>query len=455
MSSGAASRKRRAAAASSGSDATSNGFDAYNLQGDAKAALSIFQQQHQEAPTMASKYNVALLSHLTNSNSRDGMDQLSQKLQDLELEFRKTSQQETLSARKRRRNELIFSYNRALILHAQGNSQDAAKICQEQLADLLASKTRPPEELAHVSSRMALLWLECILTLGLPKDHEADRILTWLDIMDSEKDAQLKFLINLYRSRYNLTELDDSGKHCDNKIRAARKELKQAMDLLQNKLRSSFGAETGSVVSSSNSEENNSTQSPLGTTNALHYESQVPQGSIVLQRHNQAALSLKAHSEQLKGNTKKSLILCSEAHATSAMDPSYETTHANNLAIVYETNGKRHLALHALSKGLDASRRQESDSSTTATDICFYPDGTARPDHTLVVMHNAAICALQARRYQSAYEYMATCLAQSPIFEKQSRSWLCLAEACVGLYILQIQASEQRKSNFKAIMVKE
>ncbi|GKY99966.1 hypothetical protein MPSEU_000950200 [Mayamaea pseudoterrestris] len=462
----AASRKRRVGSALNGADAASNGFDVYNVQGDAMAALAIFRAQ--QTDSFASKYNEAILTHLTGgsvenaASAETGVEQLTRQLNKLETDFFDEQYQNhngNLSSRKRRRNELIVSYNRALILHAQGKSDKAAEVCKSKMADFLASNVAPPEDLLHVTSRMALLLLECILAKGIEED--AEPIFNWLDKIDSEKDAQLKFLLNLYRTRFNLSEIDESsGKHSDNKIRAARKELKQAMDLLQNKLRTSFGGETGSVVSSANSEENNSTQSPIvRDPSQTHHELQIPQGYIVLQRHNQSALSLKAHSEQLKGNAKKSLILCSEALAATASDAAYEATHANNLAIVYETNGKRHLALHALSKGLEASRKQQTDATGTAVtpgSAYFYPDGTARPDHTLVLMHNAAICALQARRYQTAYETMAICLTQSPVFGKQFRSWLSLAEACIGLYVSGIQSDDKSQDKyFKALMVND
>jgi tetratricopeptide (TPR) repeat protein len=464
--SNAASRKRRAAAVPSDQtdSVSNNGFDVYNLQGDAKAALTIFQKQQEQQTddstannnmSLANKYNEILLLHISDTEQdiagEESIEKLTREMNDLESDFRRADNDDdssrTMSSRKRLRNELIFSYNRALVLLAQGRSDKALEICKDKLSEYLTMDSPPPEELVTVSSRMALLWLECILALGVSGTSEDSKALfKWLEKVESESDPQLKFLLNLYRSRFNLAELDDSGKHCDNKIRAARKELKQAMDLLQNKLRSSFGAETGSVVSSANSEENMSTQS-VGRD---HHETQPPQGSIVLQRHNQSALSLKAHSEQLKGNIKKSLILCSEAHVAAGSGASYDATHANNLAIVYETNNKRHLAVHALSKALRA--RQEQDNSSSRL---FHLDGTARPDQTLLLKHNAAICSLHARNYHLAYEYMATCLVQSSgVFHSRPRSWLRLAEACIGVFS---QLCELEKlsgpPNYSAIVV--
>jgi hypothetical protein len=194
------------------------------------------------------------------------------------------------------------------------------------------------------------------------------------------------------------------------------------MDVFQHKLRPTFGAEsTESVVSSANSEEN--TYNSASVT----YEQQQAPSSVVLQRHNQSALILKANSEQLKGNTKKSLVLCGEAYTavtTPEVDFTYEALHDNNLGVIYETIGKRHLAMHALAKALLCEKSPSS----------FYADGTVQPDQKLMVLHNAAICSLRARNFASAYECMATCIAQSDVFRSRPRCWLRLAEACIGIF---------------------
>jgi hypothetical protein len=322
-----------------------------------------------------------------------------------------------------------MAFNRALVVFSKGLYTESSRICYESLRELMEFKASPPEEVATASSRIAFLLLECELVRSFGELGEGSesritvlRVIEWLELFDSEKDHQFKFLLNLYRSRVELAVLDQSGKHDDARIRSARKELKQAMDVFQNKLRPTYGAEsTGSVVSSANSEENT-------YNSAMTFEQQQAPSSVVLQRHNQSALILKANSEQLKGNTKKSLILCGEAYtavATPAVDSAYESLHNNNLAIVYETIGKRHLALHALAKALLCERSISS----------FHADGTARPDQTLVVLHNAALCSLKARNFASAYESMSICIARSDIFRDRPRCWLRLAEACVGIFV--------------------
>jgi hypothetical protein len=374
--------------------------------------------------------------------------------------------------------------------HHDGNNASAPPKQQS------GSSGKPCDEIALVAARMAFLLLECVLTMavgsngGLKQITESigvppvELIVEWLESLpvvnstsggssnsnnttDSQnKDPQLKFLFNLYTSRLALADLDPkNGKHVDSHIRSARKDMKTAMEVFQHKLRPNFGAtDTSSVVSSANSEENMSmsgNNSSIIRQQDLHQQQQPPPpSSVVLQKLNQSALSLKAHLEQLKGNTKKSLILCSEAlgaEDTNANNNStYEAVHSNNLAVVYETNNKRHLALHALAKSLRANcadinsntsgdekthindnnnmneYAEASPTTTTAySSLLFHPDGTARPKITLSILHNAAICALRARNYQAAYECFATCVARSERFYDRPVSWLRMAEACV------------------------
>lgn len=426
---------------------TLSGFDLYDVQGDSVAALEVFKSSLSDSPRSAlpSKYNLLLMSRIA-SNAKSAKPPSSQALLDelksMDDEFQRN--QDQFSARKRTRNEWIRAYNRALVLQTGGETKQSAEIGVEMLQDFIKEKKKPPEELCNVAWRMAFLLLECVLTYsaGRHSGHHANSlgipdvksIVTWLELLDSEKDPQFKFLLALYKSRLDVSELDASGKRIDAKVRSARKELKSAMEVFQHKLRPSFGADSGSVVSSANSEENASTSTPMVQ---FHHEPQQPQGSVVLQKHNQSALNLKANLEQLKGHTKKSLILCSEARGATAQDPSYEAIHSNNLGVVYETINKRHLALHSLSKGLKTNTRT----------ALFHRDGTTKPDQSLQLLYNAAVCSLQARNYLSAYECMATCVSSSVVFRDRPRCWLRMAEACVGVYSrLKVQSDSNKFS---------
>ena len=435
-------RLRRTREVSTSTDELLSGYDLYDIQGDAKAALDVFSASQNEEggkPTVASDYNLMLLRQL--ATREDGFIN---RLEEFEAKVNEKKDDQMLSARKRKRNDFIFSYNKALVHLASGQTEKCVAICNDKLETMISSKQVPSGETIPVAYRMGLLLVESLLGLSIGRnsglDHNrlgcapASSIIEWLEHLDTEHDPQLKFLLALYKSRVDLAELDDSGKLVDSKIRSARKELKTAMEVFQHKLRPSFGAETASVVSSANSEEN------LSMTQSNHDQQQPPPSSLVLQKYNQSALSLKANLEQLKGNTKKSLILCSEAQGAAKDDGSYNSVHSNNLAVVYETNDKRHLALHALTKAL---RSQPTDDSTH-----FHRDGTARPDVTLAILHNSAICALQAKNFLSAYECMAACVSRSGVFRSRPRCWLRMAEALLGLFA---ELKRQKTAKFATV----
>lgn len=203
-------RRSRGAAAST-DDGLWSGLELYNVQGDASGARDALAQQ----PSPANDYNCMILETLSMPAK---MVELMNK-HDISV----NAANESLSPRKRRRNELILAYNRALALLTQGDCREPAKICAEKLKDSLEGKmTKPPEELAMVESRMAFLLLECILaasvgrTIGLSGDilgvkiPSAYQIIEWLELFDAEKDPQFKFLLNLYRSRLDLSDVSGS-----------------------------------------------------------------------------------------------------------------------------------------------------------------------------------------------------------------------------------------------------
>jgi tetratricopeptide (TPR) repeat protein len=414
-------------------DGELGGADLYEVLGDTDGALDSLSTRNKKGAKPRDEYNRLVLSHLvshshsrSSSSDKTGGD-LAKKLTEWENHPHPINKEARVapSARKRKRNEWIMTYNRALALHAAGDSIGSIELCLEKLKPLILEDQRVSDELLNVSCRMAFLFLEGIITtsvcchLGIEQvDNRvtSDMVVDWMDRLDLDEDPQLKFLLALYRSRLDFQQKDSVGRLVDAKIRSARKELKQAMEIFQHKLRPSAG-DSSSVDSASYSEEQ--TQ-----VSASHLQQQIPL-SRILQRKNQAALNLKANTEQLKGNIKKSLILCGEAQSAvvETENSSYAMIHTTNLANIYETNGRRHLALHTIAKGL----RSNPPAST------FEIDGTANPDPTMMILHNAALCALQAHNFMAAYECMVNCVRCSSVMGCRPRCWLRLAEACIGM----------------------
>lgn len=329
-----------------------------------------------------------------------------------------------LKARKRTRNEWIAAYNRALILLANGDVVKSNQICSEKLHSMVTAKKKASNEMSMVSTRMAFLFLEGILANSLASNSglcdvdgslTASAVIEWLEMQEPESDPQFKFLLALYKSRSDFAERDENGKHLEAKIRSARKELKTAMEVFQHKLRPTNSGEESLASSLEGGSE-------VHNISSNSNQQQNPPMSLVLQKQNQAALNLKANVEHLKGNPKKSLILLGEALAAAPEDSFYDAMHANNLALVYETNLKRHLAMHAIAKALRVDLQKPN----------FQSDGTARPDSSLVTLYNSAMCSLQARKFLSAFECMRTCVKHSSTFSQRPRCWLLMAEACIG-----------------------
>lgn len=407
-------------------------FELYEIHGDATAALAACPKKGKGSAVTAEDYNRSLLSYMASDSSgysSSSRTQMVQEMEEWEKRFGNKEAFPALKARKRTRNEWIAAYNRALILLANGDVVKSNHVCSEKLRTMVTAKKKASSEMSMVSTRMAFLFLEGILANSLAsnsglRDFEgaltAQAVIEWLEMQEPESDPQFKFLLALYKSRSDFAERDASGKHVEAKIKSARKELKTAMEVFQHKLRPSNSGEES--LASSMGEADSEVHNISANTNTN--QQQNPPMSLVLQKQNQAALNLKANVEHLKGNPKKSLILLGEALAASPEDSFYDAMHANNLALVYETNLKRHLAMHAIAKALKVDLRKPN----------FQSDGTARPDPSLVTLYNSALCSLQARKFLSAYECMNTCVKHSGIFSQRPRCWLLMAEACIGIH---------------------
>lgn len=527
--------------------------EAYEVSGDATPALEFLMQTSTSGSTdtPAEAYNRSLLEAMCRKGANESRKQdnkqskrpLTQKprsiqsvldsIEDAEenvLAWHESNSSSAVPSRKRRRDEWTITYNRGLLLLAQGQPRTSMALVWKKLGPMVlaAATVQTSEDKANESSatntafgkpgfitkdlrpvacRMAMLLLESILNLSMGsstgiasewdltkeisliegEDEDSsevndvrftsetntnmlylDALLKWLHETieqvgadggtDDKANAQLKFSLSLYTARMAFLQREKPcpGKLADAQIRSARKELKHAMEIFQHKLKpnTATAEESASLNSASTNEPHHSSaSSAVGSTTGTiksngNYHHGSDQGmSSVLQRQNQAALNLKANTEQLKGNMKKSLILCGEAQATvidsvlpsggddsntaenessSSEEPSYDAIHYNNLAIVYETHGKPHLALHAWSKALRCVKASAVET-----------DGTVRLDATSKILYNASIGSLKAGNYRAAYECMGTCLQHSAIWSVRPRCWLRLGEACIGIWSLQ------------------
>lgn len=177
----------------------------------------------------------------------------------------------------------------------------------------------------------------------------------------------------------------------------------------------------------------------------------------------EAVLYLKANLECLRGNTVKSLKLCLEARlaggrsrsgnadvgeneeqkgsdppsAESEMASSYdEAIYYNNLALVHQSAGKVHVALHYYSIALECTSKVsqvDTDNGKYESASFFWSDGATRPDIATKILNNASVCAFQACDFKRSFGCMAKCIAISPeLFGKRARCWLRLGQSLMG-----------------------
>jgi len=271
----------------------------YEQQGNSGAALMALGTV-EESPTQT--YNQSLLSYLQGQN--DGFVTNLGESSKLESDRR----DEGLPPRKRKQKEWILVYNRSLILYASGRTRDAASPLLEILRPMIIDEMALHPDVLHVITHMSFLILDCILTLSEGSHgglEQIDDVVTavatvdWIDSQDLDSYPQVKFLLSLYKSRLDFGERGKDGKLVDSNVRGVKKELKLAMEIFNHKLKA-----TGEAISIGS---HSDVYSENDNSNSREYTAPAAIGTQdgLLQAHHQSALNLKAHLEQLKGNTKK------------------------------------------------------------------------------------------------------------------------------------------------------
>ena len=297
---------------------------------------------------------------------------------------------------------------------------------------------------------------------------------------------ELTFRASVYRSRVLLAKQSarNGGVDSDRMTRMARKDLKGAMETYNHKLvpKATQGGAAGAGAGGTGT----GTGTGTGGGGSVGSGGDAPGGPLdrpdpglppgaagadprvqrTLDAQNQYALSLKAHLECLKDNGKKAVKLAAEArHAGErrrarpgsggddaigggaqnddadavAID---DAQHLNNLALLHQTEGKNHAALHYYSRALSSLEGISHTAATSNTggsdgsaSIPFESDGTALPNPLPSILHNAALCAFAVRNYVTSYECMARAVRLDPAaYGSRARCHLRMAEACLGVH---------------------
>eukprot|EP00429_Kryptoperidinium_foliaceum_P023204 CAMPEP_0176135170 /NCGR_PEP_ID=MMETSP0120_2-20121206/68562_1 /TAXON_ID=160619 /ORGANISM="Kryptoperidinium foliaceum, Strain CCMP 1326" /LENGTH=429 /DNA_ID=CAMNT_0017470857 /DNA_START=57 /DNA_END=1342 /DNA_ORIENTATION=- len=407
----------------------------YEITGDAPQALQSLSSTSQ----LADEYNAKLLEAVASKSSAENSTKAWKDLEILEQDLLNQSDKHKAATeqgsknsnklkRQRTREECVVTYNRSLLLLGQGQAKKSMNTVWKVLEPIhqQGETKKLPQNLQMVICRMGLLILEGILTLsvGNPQgiaeewtlgDDDDNKssirlqpFLEWITkavdqlptgnsndgttTQQYQEQHSLKFSLSLYTARLEFMRRE-KNRMTEANIKSARKELKQAMEIMSNKLKPNAdnssiasGSGTGGVTGSIVNTQDASASSGNNNNNS----------NIVLNRQTQAALNLKAHTEQLKGNIKKALILCQEAQSSTTGGTISEGEdsgwHANNLAMIYASSGKPHLALHSWRKAV-----QSIDLSSRSPSSVFESDGTLRLDYDCQILWNAALGSLQAR----------------------------------------------------------
>ena len=227
--------------------------------------------------------------------------------------------------------------------------------------------------------------------------------------------------------------------------KVARKELKQAMEIFSTKLvKSNPANETVSVRSGSQASlslmnhhptppslvatgpiistpTNITTTTTTATTTATipahepqHQHQQHLTYSPVLAQLYQAALNLKAHTEQLKGNVKKSLILCQEGKANVTT-----TSVSNSSGNSNDNDNRTQNVSHPKSNN---KKRTSATSAATQSNINTLPTLTTTPATTPATTTNTSTMMMHdnnvAHVYATSRKRYLACHAWSKVVEK-------------------------------------
>lgn len=401
---------------SNSSSSTVTARNLYEKTGNASAALELLTLN--ESSSSTTPYNEFLCKSMisTSQLSMDWLEELTAKeaIDDVAL----SSSPSLLSISK-----WIMAYNRGLCLLMLDRPNEtwdlvwpifeSDVLLNDDPASAISNgmeqgknQTKEMEEFLNVACHMALLLLQAMLEpnfINTAGDNSSiKRTLDWLQNAVTDQVPLLKFLLSMINSRMELSNIIS-----DNTLRTARKDLKQAMEIFQHKLK----------VTSQQISENNQESS---------------------------ALNLKANTERLKGNVKKALVLLGEAKTNENDNNLEQMHHYNNQALVYHSDGKPSLALHAWSKALSLASTEQQASAVLLS------NGTPQTNHQIAVLFNASLTCMQQQNHQAAYECMAVVVKH---WNRRADCWLRLAEACIGLQAKQKE--EEQSVKFQTVRNKQ
>jgi len=351
---------------------------------------------------------------------------------------------------------ILARYNSALTYYCSNQLSEAREllVCFKKK---LISSDREREEtikfdpLSYYRANALFLFLDCSIPFIVEESNimeEVDLVLGYLeefiDIVDCGEQQtsdsnnnnmsgivagamnEMKFRLHLYKTKILLFRENESESIMQ---KQSKKEIKSALEMYQQWKQQQKNPQNTETGCSS-------------TSNFFYDDSTICNG-----RMNQCALLLKANLELLKSNPRKAMKLCNEARAVaerarekdvnentpSRQDTVDEMQYFNNIGCLHFSSGKVFSALYHYNKALELLTELVDMEIDDDKVTCFTEDGRACPIPMCEILHNAALCALQAKKYVYSYECMAKCIQTSPsLFARKPKCWLHMAEGCIG-----------------------
>jgi hypothetical protein len=454
----------------------------YEARGESAVALKSYMESN--GSNLTRQHNLALLTYLANNRKTTDATFLT---------ALKTLRSQTdcgggESSARLPLHQLVLSYN--LALHAFcTRDYDTAKSIIYPICEAVLNDESGFEDVAYgdVKCKIAFLVVDCMLEI-FDLDF-VGVVLNWIEryvtfrsgastadeicsgdetvSFQQESDLELKFRLHCYRARYLFGCPEEDASSLELNLKKARKELKNAMEIYNHNLSGkklngesmedgtasiqdsvSPSVDSGHGIANDHPRHKNIAFLSNGVSNGSsndavpsiqNDDNQTPYEMRLSNAQNQHVLFLKAKLEYLKGNSNKSMKLCSEAQNTMDKNPSDDTTNIlqaiynNNMGLVHQSAGQFHLAMHYYALALSLIDIPENETNyISVSGVTLHSDGTMKQLSVEQLLYNTAICSQVCGNYVGSCECMVRFIQLSKKCSKNPFPWLHLSESYIG-----------------------
>lgn len=454
----------------------------YEARGESAVALKSYMESN--GSNLTRQHNLALLTYLANNPKTTDATFLTA----LKTLRSQTDVGGGESSARLPLHQLVLTYN--LALHAfYTRDYETAKSIIYPICEAVLKDESGFEDIAYgdVKCKIAFLVVDCMLEI-FDLDF-VGTILNWIEryvtfrsgastadeicsgdetvSFQQESDLELKFRLHCYRARYLFRCTEEDTSSLELNLKKARKELKNAMEIYNHNLSGkklnvesmedgtasiqdsvSPSVDSGHGTANDHPRHKNIAFLSNGVSNGSandaassipNDDNQTPYEMRLSNSQNQHALVLKAKLEYLKGNSNKSMKLCSEAQNAMDKNPSDDTTNIlqaiynNNIGLVHQSAGQFHLAMHYYALALSLIDIPGNETNyTSVSGVTLHSDGTMKQLSVEQLLYNTAICSQACGNYVGSCECMVRFIQLSKKCSRNPFPWLHLSESYIG-----------------------